>query len=286
MRSSPVQNMNAMIQQEEIIIQPPSKLAHLDLWALYRYRHLMWSMVRKRVRTDLDDMYLGFFWAIARPLAMLAIFVLVRNYSGADMHVTISYPLYLYSGLILWFHFRETVMAAARSFAKDADIMKKVYYPHLISPIVAVVARFNTLGFAMIPLILLMLWHRAYPDWRIALLPLVLLQCMILVLGIGIIVACLSLTKKDLEKLLDLCLYLGLFVSPVIFAPDMIPERGRVIYFLNPMAGTLLAFRSSLFHDFPFPLWQFAYSVAMSLLLFAMSMFVFRRVEIYMADRL
>jgi len=275
-----------MIEKEETVIRPPAALAHLDLRALYRYRHLMWSMVRKRVRLDLGDMYLGFFWAIARPLAMLAIFVFVRDFSGADMHVTISYPLYIYSGLILWFHFRETVMAAARSFAKDASIMKKVYYPRLISPIVPVIARLSTLAIAMVPLILLMFRHRAYPNWRIILLPLVLLQCMILVLGVGIIVACLSLTKKDIEKLLNLCLYLGLFVSPVVFAPDMIPQRGRIVYFLNPMAGTLLAFRSSLFHDFPFPVWQFAYSAAMSLLLFVISILVFRRVEIYIADKL
>ena len=281
-----IRSLNSMLQQEEIIIRPPSKFVHLDLRELYRYRHLMWSMVRKRIRLDLGDMYLGFFWAIARPLAMLVIFVFVRDLSGADMRVTISYPLYLYSGLILWFHFRETVMSAARSFAKDAGIMKKVYYPRLISPIVPVVARLSTLAIAMIPLVLLMLWHHAHPNWRIILFPLVLLQCMILVLGVGIIVACLSLTKKDLEKLLNLCLYLGLFVSPVVFAPDMIPEKGRIIYFLNPMAGTLLAFRSGLFHDFPFPLWQFAYSSVMSLLLFTISLLVFRRVDIYIADKL
>ena len=278
--------MSSIVQPEETIIKPPSKLAHLDLKALYRYRHLMWSMVRKRVRLDFDDMYLGFFWAIARPLAMLAIFVFVRNRSGANMHVSISYPLYLYSGLILWFHFRETVRQAARSFAKDAGLMKKVYYPRLISPIVPVVARLNTLAIAMVPLILLMFWHRNYPNWRIILLPLVLLQCMFLVLGIGIIVACLSLTKKDVERALNLCLYLGLFVSPVIFAPDMIPSKGRIFYFLNPMAGTLLAFRSSLFHDFPFPLWQFTYSVFISLLLFLISILVFQRTEIYIADKL
>ena len=281
-----MQNTGMTIQTEETIIQPPSKFAHLDLMALYRYRHLMWSMVRKRIRLDLGDMYLGFFWAIARPLAMLGIFVMVRNYSGGDMRVTISYPLYLYSGLILWFHFRETVMSAARSFAKDAGILKKVYYPRLISPIVPVIARLNTLAIAMVPLVLLMYRHRAYPNWRIVMLPVVLLQCTALVLGIGIIAACLSLTKKDVEKFLNLCLYLGLFVSPVIFAPEMIPRKGRIIYFLNPMAGTLLAFRSCLFHDFPFPLWQFIYSVIISMILFTISLLVFRRADIYLADKL
>jgi lipopolysaccharide transport system permease protein len=243
-------------------------------------------MIWKKIRLDFDDMYLGFFWAIARPLAMVAIFVFVRDFSGANMHVTISYPLYLYSGLILWFHFRDATMATARSVMRDAGLIKKIYYPRLITPIVPSISQLYTLAFAMIVLVLMMLWYGVYPGWRIIFLPLALLQCTILILGIGMIFACLILIKSDFERFLNLGLYLGLFVSPVIFAPEMIPQRGRVIYFLNPMAGTLLAFRSSLFHDFPFPVWQFTYSVVTTVLLLVVGIKMFRKAEIYFADKL
>jgi lipopolysaccharide transport system permease protein len=77
-----------------------------------------------------------------------------------------------------------------------------------------------------------------------------------------------------------------LFVSPVIFAPEMIPEKARVVYFLNPMAGTLLAFRSCLFQTFPFPVWQFGYSIVTTVFLLFVGVRLYRRTEVYISDRL
>ncbi|MFC1829870.1 ABC transporter permease [Thermodesulfobacteriota bacterium] len=279
-------NGDQMKYQQEIIIRPVSKLGHYNFHELYRYRYLLWSMIWKDIRINFDDMILGVFWAISLPLSMLVIFVFVRNYSGANMYVNISYSLYLYSGLILWFHFREATASTARSIMRDAGIIKKVYYPRIISPIVPSVSRLYTLSIAMLPLILMMIWYRTYPDWKIVFLPVVLVQCTVLILAIGMIFACLSVIKNDFEKFLSICLYLGLFVSPVIFAPEMIPKKGRIVYDLNPMVGTLLAFRSSLFHNFPFPIYQFTYSLLFSVILLIVGIIMYQKTEKYMADKL
>lgn len=278
--------MKPINNQQEIIISPVSKLGHFNISEILRYRHLLWTMIWKDIRIDYDEMILGVLWAIALPLSMLAIFTLFRNYSGANMYVNISYPLYLYSGLILWFHFREATMNTARSVARDAGIIKKIYYPRIITPIVPAISRLYTLGIATIPLIFMMFWYGFFPGWRIILLPFVLIQCTVLIMGIGMIFACLSIIKDDFNRFLTICLYLGLFVSPVIFAPEMIPEKGRFVYFLNPMAGTLLAFRSCLFQKFPFPFWQFIYSLFLSLILIVIGVVMYKKTEIYLADKL
>jgi lipopolysaccharide transport system permease protein len=273
-------------KQDTLTIRPVSKLPYFNLRELFEYRHLLWSMVWKKIRLDFDDMYLGFFWAIARPLTMVAIFVFIRDYSGANMYVNIAYPLYIYSGLALWFQFREATMATARSVKRDAGLIKKVYYPRLITPMVPAISQLYNLSIAMVPLVCMMLWYGVYPGWLIILLPMVLLQVTVFVLGLGMVFACLVIVRTDFEKFLNLSLYIGLFVSPVLFAPEMIPEKGRIIFFLNPMAGTLQAFRSCLFHGYPFPGWQFAYSVFMTIALLAVGITMYRRAEVYFADRL
>jgi len=274
------------IHEQEIVIRPPSKLARLNLKELYNYRHMLWSMVWRDIRVKFNEMYLGFFWAVARPLAMVAVFVLLKRFSGANMYVTIPYHVYVYSGLIFWFYFLEAVNATSNSVTKDAGLIKKIYFPRLITPTVPVISNLYSLGIAIIPLIIMMAWLGIYPDWKLMLLPFVLMQCMLLIMGVGTMFATLTIISRDSEKFLGLILYLGLFISPVIYAPDLIPERAQFFFLLNPMAGPLLAFRSCMFSDFPFPLWQWIYSMFFSVLMFIAGTTMYRRAEVYFADKL
>ena len=278
--------MKSNTTKEETIIRPPSKVVRLDLRELYKYRHMLWSMVWRDIRLQFDEIYLGFFWAVARPLAMVLIFTLLKRFSNANMSETISYPLYAFSGLIFWFYFLEATTATMKSVSKDAGLIKKIYFPRLITPIVPTISNLSTLGLAMIPLLIMMIWNGVYPGWRVIFLPLVIFQCLLLIMGVGTMFASLSLTNKDFEKFLNLVLYLGLFISPVIYSPEMIPSKAQVIYFLNPMAGTLLAFRSCMFNDFPFPFLQWGYSVAFSFVILIVGTTMYRRAEVYFADKL
>lgn len=243
-------------------------------------------MVWRNIRVQFDEMYLGFLWAVTRPLAMVTVFVLLRRFSQANMYVNIPYSVYVYSGLILWFYFLEATDAASDSVTKDAGLIKKIYYPRLITPIVPVLSGFYSFAIAVVPLVIMMIFYGVAPGIRIVLLPVVILQCMVMCLGVGTMFASLTFSNKDWDRFLGLLLYLGLFVSPVIFSPDMIPHRARMLYFMNPMAGTLLAFRSCMFDNFPFPLYQWIYSLIFSVVALVIGSIMFRRAEVIFADKL
>ncbi len=278
--------MKSNIHEQAIVIHPPSGPVHIDFRELYEYRHMLWSMIKKSVRVQFSELYLNIIWAFARPLLMLIVFIFIKNYSGADMHVAISFPLYLYSGLIFWLYFIEATNATAKSVERDAELMKKIYFPRLITPIVPLVANLYSFGVSAIPLAIMMVWQGHYPGWHVMLLPLVLLQCMFLILGVGTMFASFAILSKDAERFLKLILYVGLFLSPVIYSPDKIAAKGQFIYFLNPMAATLVAFRSCLFSGLPFPLWKWLYSVVCSLVILLAGVRMYRRAEMYFADRL
>lgn len=268
------------------LIEPPRGLDLTRLRELPKHRGLLTAMVRRQVRLDFSRMHLGFAWAMARPLVMLGVFGLFRHLSEARTGVTIPYPLYLYAGLIYWFSFTETATGAAGSLRRDAGLIRKVYYPRLLTPLVPVITNLLSLAVTSLPLVAMMAWWGIGPGWAIVLLPLVVVQTAALALGLGLIFAALTLSSRDWERFLALALYVGLFVSPVIFGPDMIPEEALAALYVNPMAGTLLAFRATIFDVLTFPWAAWSWSLACSIGTMAAGVAAFQRVERDLVDRL
>lgn len=253
---------------------------------LWRYRHLFTALVWRNVRVEFDATRLGSAWAIARPVFLTLVFVAFRGFSGANTHVDLPYPLYVFTGLVLWTYFLDAASASAIAMRNDSALLSKVYYPRLLTPLVPVIASLVSIGIALLPIAGLMLWYGVRPGWPLLLLPVVLVQAIALSLGVGTIVAAFSVENRDWERALTFILSTGLWISPVIYAPDMIPNALRGVYHLNPMVGLLLAFRATLFADFPLPTWEWGYSGLATAAILALGVWAFRRVETELADRL
>ncbi|HXH83597.1 MAG TPA: ABC transporter permease [Candidatus Tectomicrobia bacterium] len=274
------------VHEREIVIRPAREAGGLDPGELWRTRHILRALVWRSVRNRFADTYLGVAWLCVRPLLFVLVFVTFKRLSNADPHVEIPYPLYVYSGLILWYYLIESASEAAGAVTVDAALLKKVYYPRIYTPLTPILANLTGLGVALIPLAAMMAWYGVSPGPRLLLLPVVGVQAVSLALGIGALVASLTLGSRDWERALGFLFYLGLFVSPVIYAAEMIPAAFRPVYFFNPFAGTLLAFRSVLFADQPFPVWEWAYAVVFSAVMCAIGLRAFRLAEAELADRL
>lgn len=278
--------MPSQTEAKEIVIRPPGRFTSVDVWELYRYRSLLKSMVVRQIKIEFDQMYLSYFWAVARPLLMVVVFALFRHLSEARTGVTIPYPLYLLSGLILWFYLVEGVMDTSTAVRRDLHLMRKVFYPKLLSPMATNLSNLYKLVIAGIPLVLMMFYYGVSPGWQIVLLAPVVLQLALLVFGIGLMFVALNLSNQDWGKFLGLVLYLGLFLSPVIYAPEMIPEEARDVYALNPMVGALLGFRSALFADLPFPWPEWFYSLMFSLSMAVIGLMMFQSAEKRFVDEM
>src|SRR5262245_25276568 len=140
---------------EEIVIRPPDRFRAVDMRELWRYRDTLLTKARQRVRLQYDDMLLGFFWAVARPVIMVLVFWGFRGLSQAKVGVTIPYPLYVYSGLVFWFYFTDATTSVAMSLQKDAGLIQKVYFPRLLSPLSHLLADTYSLLLACVPMAIL-----------------------------------------------------------------------------------------------------------------------------------
>jgi lipopolysaccharide transport system permease protein len=277
----------ARIFTMETVIRPSAVAFDVQLRELWRYRHLFVALVWRNVRIEFDATRLGAAWAVARPLLFAAVFGVFRNLSGADMRVEgAPYVLYVYSGLLLWTYFTDAATNAASAVRMDVGLLSKVYYPRLLIPCVPTVASLLTLAVGLIPMGLMMAWDGVRLSWMVVLLPLVLLPCVILALGLGTIVSTLSITNRDWERVLAYGLTIALWLSPVIYAPDMIPGRAHDFYLYNPMVGPLLSFRAVFFDGTPFPLHEWLYALVASIVVLAIGVWAFRRAELRLVDRL
>jgi lipopolysaccharide transport system permease protein len=270
----------------ELVIRPPSGFGKFDPLEYYRYRHMLISLVLRDIKSQFDEMHLGVVWAILRPLAVAVVFALFKSFSGANTYVHVPYPIFVYSGLIFWYYFTDATMQTAGSVRKDATIISKIYFPRLIIPMVPILSNLTGLAIAMVPLLMMMAWYQMLPGVAVLLLPLVLLQCMALAFGVGTLFAALTINNRDLEQFLSFLMYIGLFVSCVLFVPEMVPEWARPFVLANPMTGTLQALRACLFESFDFPVRLWSYSVVVTVITVLIGGLAFRRAEATFVDKL
>lgn len=270
----------------ETIIQPASAAMRFSFGELWRYRHLFVALVWRNIRMEFDATRFGAVWACVRPLLYAVVFGLFRNFSGADTRVDIPNLLYIYSGLLLWTYFTESTTISAGAVRSDVSLLTKVYYPRILSPLVPIIANLFSFGVGLIPLVAMMIWYEIRPGWPLLLLPLLLLQCVALALGLGTIVSTLTIEHRDWERFFAYTLTIGLWLSPVIYAPEMIPLRIRDLYHANPMVGLLMGFRATLFDGFPIPVWEWTYSAVCTVVVLIIGVWMFRRTELSLAERL
>jgi lipopolysaccharide transport system permease protein len=245
---------------------------------LWLYRDLLRSMIWRDVRLKFTALHLGSFWAIARPLLMVIVLTTVRNLTNAEAKETLPYPLFLYLGLIFWFYFTDAVVEVSQSIQRDAAVVSKVFFPRLITPMVPVLANLVDLACACVPVIGFMIYYGVVPGWNLLLLPVVLAIIMLLAFSVGLLFACLILFIKDLERVLGLILYLGLFVSPVFHGIEVVPAQYRSLLFANPVTGILISVRACV-ESGGFPWAELASSVGWSVLLLGMAVWLFRHIQ-------
>ncbi len=267
------------------VVRPPRQFAQIRLDEIWAYRSLLFSLIDRRLKTQFESQVAPWVWVMARPLLLVVIFAVFRNLSRANVGVEIDYILYLYSGLLLWFFFSDAVGDTATAIRAEHVLISKVYYPRILAPMAAIGSAFVRLGIGLLPLAVMMPVLGEYPGWRFALLPAALLQVGLLIFGIGCLFTSLGMASADWERFLTFAIYVGLFVSPVIYAPDLLPEAAKVVYSLNPLVGTLLAFRSALFDGFPWPQWEFAYAMGFSIVTAVVGVAAFQWTEKYFVDR-
>jgi lipopolysaccharide transport system permease protein len=229
--------------QDSIDIEAGRQERHywLELW---RYRELFRVLAWRDLSVRYKQTVIGVLWAIIRPfLTMLVFTVIFGQIARLPADGTAPYPLMVFAGILPWTFFSSGLSEASNSLINNANLISKVYFPRLIVPTATVVVAFMDFLISFVLLILLMVWYRFMPDWRILILPAFVLLAFLASVGPALWITALNVKYRDFRYVIPFIVQFGLYVSPVGFSSSVVPEQWRLLYSLNPMVGVIDGFR-------------------------------------------
>ena len=264
------------IESEEMGVQ----FAFSDLWS---YRELLYFLTWRDIKVRYRQTALGAAWAIIQPLASMLLFTLIFNRIAGFDTGRVPYPLFAYTGLLIWTFFSNAVTNSTNSLITNTNLITKVYFPRAFIPAAAVAAGLVDLTIASLILVGLVVYYGITPTWSIALVPLFLLLSMLLALAVGMLISALTVKYRDLRHALPFLIQSWMFASPVIYPANRVPGGWRHLIALNPLTGIIEGFRAALFGGEFDPVATLL-GVTVTLALLAGSFYLFRRIEETFAD--
>jgi lipopolysaccharide transport system permease protein len=264
----------------------PSKrwLPRLDLRELWSSRELALILALKTLKVRYKQTAVGVAWVLLQPLLGVAIFtVFLGRLAGLESESGVAYPLFVFTGLIMWLYIAGAVSAAAASLFEQRELLTKIYFPRLLAPVAAVIAPLMDLAVSLAIATIFIVWYDARPTFALLLLPLWIAAALLLAFAVGAWLAALNVKYRDVRHALPFFLQVWFFASPVVFATSVVDERWRYVYALNPAVGIIDGFRWSLASG-PRPGAYALVSLGATLLILVVGVVYFRRVERYIAD--
>ena len=253
-----------------------------DLW---RYRELLYFLAWRDILVRYKQTVVGVAWSLVRPLLTMVVFTVVFGKLAKLPSEGVPYPLLVMTGMLPWQFFSNALSESGNSLVNNTGLITKVYFPRMVIPASSVITSLVDLVISCVFLAILFAWYRFAPGPQIAALPLFLLLSFMTACGAGLWIAALMAQYRDFRFIVPFVVQFGMYVSPVGFSSTIVPEKWRLLYSLNPMAGIIDGFRWSLLGGNPPLNWPaLAMCIASTGLLMVSGIWYFRKTERTMAD--
>jgi lipopolysaccharide transport system permease protein len=256
----------------------------LDIW---RYRDLFFFLVWRDILVRYKQTVIGIAWVVIRPIMTMLVFTLVFGKLAKLPSDGVPYSLMVFSGMLPWFFFSSALSESSNSMVANSNLLSKVYFPRIIVPTSAIIVCLVDFLLSFLVLVPFMFYYGLFPDWKIVTIPFFLLLAVMASLGCGLWLSALNIKYRDFRFILPFIVQIGLYISPVGFSSNIVPEKWRLLYSLNPMVGVIDGFRWALLGgNFKLYLPGLYASIVLTLIVFMTGLSYFRSTERTFADLL
>lgn len=252
---------------------------------LWEYREMVISLVKRDLKSRYKGSVLGFLWMFLNPLLQLAVYTAVFS---TIMRMGIEqFYLFLFVALVPWIFFSTCLSAGTTVIFSQQDMVKKIYFPREVLPLAFTVSQFvNMLLSFLVIFAVLLCSGRGISLPALLYLPLVMLAEFLLALGVVYAVSALNVYFRDLEHILGIVSMAWMYLTPVLYPMDMVPEGYAGLFSLNPMTGIVTSYREILYHGRP-PAMQVLVQVwVMGLAVLFAGQMMFGRLQRHFAEEL
>jgi lipopolysaccharide transport system permease protein len=273
-----------MTEKQEYVIDA-SRRKLFDWQELYIYKELFYFFTWRDIKVKYKQTVLGFLWAVLQPLLMMLVFTLALGSRLNDPSQKLAYPIFVFSGMILWTAFSAGLANAASSMVNNATIIKKLYFPRLIIPVSATLGALFDFLMAFVVFIGLLFFYNQSVEWTaIILWPIAIVVTAMATLGPGCLLAALNVKYRDFRYVIPFVVQFLFFLTPIIY-PISILDKPLLKYVIvsSPMYAAVELFRAPLSGVTP-DLNYIAISFTTTIIFLFVGLIYFKRTEDFFAD--
>jgi lipopolysaccharide transport system permease protein len=265
------------------VIEPTHGFVAIDMRELWHYRDLLYFLTWREISIRYKQTVLGFMWAIIQPLLTMIVFTVFLGRLAKVPSDGVPYPVFSYLGLLPWTYFANAVTRSGTSLVSNANLLSKVYFPRLLIPLSGTLSALVDFAVAFVILIVLMLIYSVPITASLLLvIPLTILTS-VAATGVGMWLSALNVQYRDVQHAVPFLIQLWMFATPVVYPASVVPEKWRLLFALNPMAGVIEAYRAAALGR-PVDWRTLGVSCAVVLVITAIGAWQFRRMERRFAD--
>lgn len=217
-----------------------------EIKEIFDYREMIFSLIKRELRGKYKASVLGFLWTFLNPLLQMLVYIVVFSYilkSGIE-----NFPIFLFVSLMPWNFFSASVTSGSTCVVNQENLVKKIYFPRIVLPISYVTSMFvNMLLTFVVVFVVLMISGFGINIGAVCFLPIVMIIEYILALGICMITSALAVYFRDLEYIMGIITMAWMYLTPILYTVDMVPEDLRVLFNMNPMTPIILAYQQILY---------------------------------------
>lgn len=252
---------------------------------LYAYRQMIVGLVRKDLRGRYKGSVLGFLWTFINPLLQLMVYTMV--FSVIMKNGIEKYYIYLFVALIPWIFFSSSITSGCSSIISSKEMVKKIYFPREVLPISTVTSGFINMLYCFIVIFAVLLIARiGFNIYAILCLPIIMIVEYFLALGFALIFSALTVYFRDLEYILGIITMAWMYLTPVLYSIDSVPEELRSILMMNPMSPVIIAYRDILYYKQVPQLETLISALAVGLIACVLGYLIFHKLQKHFVEEL
>lgn len=257
----------------------------MNVREVWRYRELFYFFTWRDIKVKYKQTFLGFLWAILQPLLMMGIFTLFLGSALKISSQNLPYPVFVYSGLLIWNIFSSGLVNASNSMITNAPIIKKIFFPRIVIPVSSILGSlFDFLMAFLLFFVLLFVYDQPVSINALLYWPIAVLISFIATLGPGSLLAALNVKYRDFRYVIPFMVQALLFLTPVIY-PINLPEYQTLQYLLalSPIYAAIELFRLPLTGVSPDQTLM-SISLCSGIFFLFLGLYYFRRTQDFFAD--
>lgn len=250
----------------------------------WHYRYLLYFLIWREIKVRYKQAIFGISWAILTPGIQAFVFWIVFGLIFKVPSKGIPYLPMVFAGITFWNYFSQGISSASLSLTGNANLVTKVAFPKEILVLSSVIARIPDLVASLIVLAIILFIYKINPGFYVIwAIPIFMVESF-LAFGLGLLLASVNVYFRDITALTPLILMSWLFLTPVLYTLESIPDKFRVFAILNPMTGILENLRRSLLLGVRPDFFSLFMTLIITFVVLLISYFIFKKLEKGFAD--